>query len=69
MKEMWTCRRTYMAFVGIIALILISSELKLDTTNGIVAIVGFIAGSNAFQSAIESISKAISSKSQKNDTK
>lgn len=49
MKWLYQCRRTFMAFCGILACMYVSMRTGEDTTMAIAGIVAAIAGANAYE--------------------
>lgn len=49
MKYVWTCRRTSVSIIGIIACVLVSYKTGTDTTMAIAGIAAALSGANAYQ--------------------
>jgi hypothetical protein len=49
MKYIWTCRRTSVSIVAIIACVLVSYKTGADTTIAIAGIAAALSGANAYQ--------------------
>jgi len=54
MNKIWTCRRTYLATLGIICLTALGFTVGMNgVALGIAGIVGSVAGANAYQKSKE----------------
>jgi len=57
MKHLMTCRRTYIATLGIICCTLLGAYLKVDVSLAIMGAVASIAGANASEAVFKKESK------------
>jgi hypothetical protein len=57
MKHLLTCRRTYIATLGIICCTLLGAYLKVDVSLAIMGAVASIAGANASEAVFKKESK------------
>jgi hypothetical protein len=53
MKHMWTCRRTFICFTGIVTLGLLGAFRDVHVAKYIMGCVGFVAAANAWQKRAE----------------